>query len=226
MHPTAHHVGRLLFQCHWTPARRRVLDIGSLDVNGSLRTICPPDAAYVGIDLEPGNGVDLVLADPYQYPFPNNHFDMIVSTSCFEHDPMFWLTFLEASRVLAEGGLLYVNAPSSGSYHRHPWDNWRFYPDASLALQMWAERNGIAMTLVESFTVSGSFPWHDYIMLFTKGGLPPGGMPFLSDHLEGVRNLRRGTEPTVIRQLHTETDDMAEIAALKARLQAVREAAG
>src|ERR1700744_1271629 len=100
MHPSAEQLGLLLFQTHWRTQFNRILDIGSLDVNGSLRKCAPQSAEYIGIDLESGAGVDRVLEDPYVYPFPDNYFDVIVSTSCFEHDPMFWVTFLEAARVL------------------------------------------------------------------------------------------------------------------------------
>src|SRR5262249_18638544 len=148
IHPSAMQLGRLLFQVHGTHVRR-VLDVGSLDINGSLRELCPPDAQYIGIDLEMGKGVDLVPEDPYCYPFPDGHFDMVVSTSAFEHDPMFWLTFLEMLRVVREGGIIYINAPSNGHYHTHPFDNWRFYPDASHALETWGRRSGYPVQAIE-----------------------------------------------------------------------------
>lgn len=103
MHASAMDYGKRFFDIHAQARFRRVLDIGSLDINGSLRSVCPVHLAYTGIDLSPGNGVDVVLSDPYVYPFPDGHFDMIVSTSCFEHDPLFWITFLECARVLAPG---------------------------------------------------------------------------------------------------------------------------
>jgi SAM-dependent methyltransferase len=156
MHASAFELGRLFFNFYWRQGFRRILDIGSLDINGSLRQHCPPAAEYVGIDCTAGPGVDLVLEDPYQYPFPAGHFDLIVSTSCFEHDPMFWLTFVEASRVLSPDGFLYLNAPSNGWYHAHPWDNWRFYPDAALALERWAQRSGMLIHCIESFTAAGA----------------------------------------------------------------------
>jgi hypothetical protein len=143
MHASASELGHIFFQLYWKEGFRRILDIGSFDINGSLRQHCPAAAEYVGIDLSKGPGVDFVLEDPYRYPFPPSHFDLIVSTSCFEHDPMFWLTFIEASRVLSPNGFMYINAPSNGWYHTHPWDNWRFYPDAALALESWARRINI-----------------------------------------------------------------------------------
>ena len=51
-----------------------VVDIGSMDVNGTYRQIF--DAAnfdYVGVDLAAGKGVDVVAKNPYSYPLPDDH---------------------------------------------------------------------------------------------------------------------------------------------------------
>ena len=193
MHPTAYDLGRLVFQTHWRDGFHDILDVGSLDVNGTLRDFCPRGARYLGIDLEAGPGVDLVLEDPYTYPFTDDAFDMIVSTSCFEHDPMFWLTFLEMSRVLRDGGVLYINAPSTGQYHTHPWDNWRFYPDAALALEMWANRSNLNVVLLESFTLVDAEPWNDTVMIFYKGDPGSGRPGFISDAVKNATHVRRHT---------------------------------
>jgi hypothetical protein len=36
-----------------------------------------------------------------------------IGSMCFEHDPMFWVTFLETLRVLRPGGYAYLNVPSN-----------------------------------------------------------------------------------------------------------------
>lgn len=41
-----------------------IVDIGSRDVNGSLRSVAPLNSTYVGVDFAAGKGVDVVLADP------------------------------------------------------------------------------------------------------------------------------------------------------------------
>lgn len=217
MHPSAFDLGRLLFQLHGHGVRR-VLDVGSLDLNGSLREVCPPGVEYVGIDLEAGKGVDRVLADPYVYPFADGHFDMMVSTSCFEHDPMFWLTFQEMLRVIRDRGIIYINAPSNGHYHTHPWDNWRFYPDASHALEMWGRRTGHDVHALESFTMTRCGPWNDYVMIFSKGAIDPARVPFLSDHIPGVMNLRKITQPDAILFRTAETDDLRHMGQLHERI--------
>lgn len=45
------------------------------------------------------------------------------------------MTFLEYARVIKPGGMIYINAPSNGDYHRYPDDNWRFYPDCGRVLK-------------------------------------------------------------------------------------------
>lgn len=225
MHPSAMDLGRLLFRTHGAGVRR-VLDIGSIDLNGSLRDVCPSDIAYVGIDMAQGKGVDMVLDDPYQFPFANDVFDMVVSTSCFEHDPMFWLTFLETLRVVRDDGIVYINAPANGHYHTHPWDNWRFYPDAGQALEMWGRRSGHLVRLLESFTMTRCGPWNDAVMIFTKGDPDTSRIGFLSDQIPGVTNLRKASHPGELLFHTAETDDLRHMAQLRARVTELEAALG
>ncbi len=153
--------------------RCTVLEIGSQDVNGSLRDLFTPHCAFTGVDTSPGKGVDVVLQDPYKLPFPDNHFDVIVSSSCFEHVPMFWLLFVEAVRVLKADGLFYLCAPANGYFHPSPVDCWRFYPHSALGLTEFARREGHGrVVLLESFTgVQSGGPegdWNDFCAVFLK----------------------------------------------------------
>ncbi len=146
-----------------------VADVGSQDVNGSLKSTMPAEFEYVGIDFVPGKGVDVVIDDPYKLPFSDESFDVVLSSSCFEHSEMFWLVFLEIMRVLKPGGIFYLNVPSNGSFHRWPVDCWRFYPDSGNALVAWAKRNGINAALLESYTsVQELDIWNDYVGVFIK----------------------------------------------------------
>jgi hypothetical protein len=197
MHQTALDAGRLFFECYWREGFDRVLDVGASDVGGSfptLRAVAPPGATYIGADMVAGGGVDFVIGDPYSYPFPDGHFDAVVSTSCWEHDPMFWLTFLEGLRVLSSRGFLYVNAPSSGTYHCYPLDHWRFYPDAGVALELWGRRMLYPVRLIESFiTDQKVHSFNDCVMVFTKD---PEFTPktYIQDfRTSSVFNARKGT---------------------------------
>lgn len=149
----------------------RLIEIGSQDVNGSLRSVCPSSFEYIGVDFVAGQGVDVVLTDPYSLPFDDGFADIVVSSSCFEHSQMFWLLHLEIMRITKPGGLFYLNAPSNGVFHRYPVDCWRFYPDSGLALVAWAQRSGIDSVLLESF-VSAQMKevWNDFVAVFLKDG--------------------------------------------------------
>lgn len=179
MHDTAMASGEEFFRYYGTRLSR-ILDVGSADVNGTLRPVAPTGSTYVGIDLTDGPGVDVPLRDPYKFPFLDSSFDLIVSSSCFEHDPMFWLTFLEMCRVRAPDGYIYLSAPANGPYHGHPGDCWRFYADSGKALVEWAKRNKHDISLLESFHIPPRHDiWIDYVAIFGKS-LPPSG---------GIRHL-------------------------------------
>lgn len=145
----------------------KVVEIGSQNVNGSLKSIFPSNVQYWGLDFQVADGVDIVMTDPYSIPFANESIDLVLSSSCFEHSEMFWLIFLEILRVLKPNGLFYLNAPSAGSYHRFPVDCWRFYPDSGIALVKWAKRNNIDAALMESFIQKGG-DWQDFVGVFIK----------------------------------------------------------
>jgi glycosyltransferase involved in cell wall biosynthesis/SAM-dependent methyltransferase len=176
MHPSALNFGKLFFETYCTDLEGAVVyDVGAQNVNGSLRDVCLPHLGYVGVDFVAGNGVDIVLDDPYRLPFADASLDVIVCSSCIEHSQFFWLIFLEMLRVLKPQGLLYLNVPSNGSFHRYPVDCWRFYPDAGRALEAWAEREGYPSMLLESFVGARSADsfesggaWHDFVAVFIK----------------------------------------------------------
>jgi len=165
MHDTAMKNGGLFFKIYIEriTTHIKIVDIGSRDVNGTLRNYNPSSSEYIGVDFEPGKGVDVILTDPYHLPFDDASVDFVVSSSCFEHSEMFWLTFLEISRVLKSGGLFYLNAPSSCGFHRYPVDCYRFFPDSGNAMAKWAKRSGYDVVVLEHYTNHG-----DYVCVFLK----------------------------------------------------------
>ena len=170
MHPTAMKNGETFFATYssfFKGNNKTVVEIGSQDVNGSLRQVCPDDFSYTGVDFEDAKGVDIVLEDPYKLPFEDESVDIVLSSSCFEHSEMFWLSFIEILRILKPSGLFYLNAPSDGEVHKYPVDCWRFYPDSGQALITWARKNGFNTKLLESYTQIGG-NWHDYVAIFLK----------------------------------------------------------
>jgi len=170
MHDTALEFARLFFETYIVrPGKMRIVEIGSRDVNGSIRQFAAPQHDYIGVDFDPGRGVDIVIEDPYVFPLETGSADFVLTSSCFEHSEFFWLTFLECQRILKPEGVLYLNVPSNGLFHRHPVDCWRFYPDSGLALARWANRNGFKSSLLESFTGRRKQDvWSDFIAVFIK----------------------------------------------------------
>lgn len=125
-----------------------MVDIGSYDWNGNLRTaistseISKRQYNYTGVDVEDGPNVDLVLHDPYDaWPLGRNSFDIVMSSSALEHDKFFWLTFVKMIEILKPGGYLLFMAPSNMPSHRYPVDSWRFLEDAPDSLLQWARYN-------------------------------------------------------------------------------------
>jgi SAM-dependent methyltransferase len=170
MHDTAMDYGAEFFNIYTKNLKGgTIVDIGSRNICGSLRSVAPPDNKYIGVDFAAGNGVDVVIEDPYCLPFADESADVVVSSSCFEHAEFFWLLFNEALRILKPVGLLYINAPANGSYHRYPVDCWRFYPDSGVALQNWGQKSGYNCAMLESFIgIKKTDIWHDFVAVFVK----------------------------------------------------------
>ena len=148
----------------------KLIEIGSLAVNSSIKLNLDKNIDYLGVDICKGENVDIVLEDPYKLPFENESVDAVISISTFEHTQFFWLSYLEILRVLRNDGLFFLNAPSNSKFHRHETDNWRFYPDSSLALQKWGERNNFNPKVLEHYTnfETGRDIWNDYVSVTIK----------------------------------------------------------
>jgi SAM-dependent methyltransferase len=142
-----------------------VVDIGSQDVNGSLKTACPERFKYVGVDFQEAQNVDVILNDPYKLPFADQSVDIVVSSSCLEHAEFFWLTWLEMLRITKPDGLIYINVPSHGEHHAYPIDAWRFRIDAATSLMNWGNRNGYPVRLLEAY-VDAEPPWKDFVGIY------------------------------------------------------------
>ncbi len=105
----------------------RVLEVGSHGVPGelTLRDLFPLPFDYTGVDNEPGYGVDVVLADPYQWSeLLTESFDVVVSVQTFVDIPLFWITAAEIARVLSPGGLVCVVGRSDGNLYYFGPDGW------------------------------------------------------------------------------------------------------
>lgn len=91
---------------------RKVLDIGSLDINGNNRYLFD-NCEYIGLDIAEGANVD-VVAVAHLYDAPDESFDTIISTEAFEHDMFYEKTILNAIRLLKQGGAFIFTCASTG----------------------------------------------------------------------------------------------------------------
>ena len=146
------------------PPNQSFLEIGSYNVNGGLKESIKNYKSYIGLDQSEGPGVDVVCKAGDPFPFSDNSFDVVYSSSVFEHDPAFWLTFKEMVRVVRPNGFLYICAPSTGIYHAYPMDCWRFLADAWSAL----EKTSPDIKLIKTYICDMDNEWHDSIGIYQK----------------------------------------------------------
>lgn len=112
-----------------------VIEVGSYDVNGTVRPLVEAHnpASYVGVDIEPGPGVDLI-ANVEQLPtmYPDG-FGLVISTEMLEHVEDWRAAFTALAAIIKPGGHMVISTRSPGfGYHPYPVDNWR-YPVATTA---------------------------------------------------------------------------------------------
>lgn len=130
-----------------------------------VRKVCAPHAPLERFPLR--YNVDRFYDPPEAFPVPDEAADVIVSTSCLEHDPAVWVTFGEMVRVLKPGGLMYLNVPGAGPHHGYPMDCWRFTRDTYKALIMPHQNK---MKLLETIELDSneSGGWNDMIGIVEK----------------------------------------------------------
>jgi SAM-dependent methyltransferase len=92
--------------------KTRILEIGSLDVNGSIRPLFQPCGQYVGIDVRDGRGVDEVVeAADFD---GGGTFDIVVSCKTLEHAAEPRDIIGCAWRALKAGGTFIITAVGNG----------------------------------------------------------------------------------------------------------------
>ena len=116
---------------------KKVLDIGSFDVNGNEEFLFK-NCDFTGLDIGEGEGVD-VVCPAQDYYEPDETFDTIISCECWEHNPFYKESIQNAVRMLKSGGLFFFTCATTGrpvhgvSYLEEQcskqYDNWKTLPN-------------------------------------------------------------------------------------------------
>jgi SAM-dependent methyltransferase len=111
-------------------AGKRVLEVGSMDVNGSLRPFVEAlgPSYYVGVDIAMGPGVDRVLnAKGLVDAYGAKKWDLVICAEMLEHCPEWQEAVYQMKESLDDDGWIVVTTVGPG-FPNHDWpgDYWRF----------------------------------------------------------------------------------------------------
>jgi len=112
---------------------KSVLDVGSYNYNGNFSEIVKRlnPAKFIGIDMLPGPGVDIVcLGEDAVKTFGKESFDVVIASELMEHARNWREVISNLKNVCKPGGLLLITTRSYGfKIHGYPNDYWRYEID-------------------------------------------------------------------------------------------------
>ena len=105
----------------------KILDLGGRDRSKIDRSKTYGDHDVTVFDIIDSKNVD-VVGDAHNLSeyFKPNTFDVIVSSSVFEHLHSPWKVVLEMNKILKKNGLVFISTHQSVGIHDQPWDYFRF----------------------------------------------------------------------------------------------------
>lgn len=111
--------------------RGPVLEIGSFQVEGQagsdLRDLFPYKT-FLGADMRPGKGVDVVCDCHARHPEWDRTFRTVICIGTLEHVARPWEVVANVRRWLIPGGLFVASTVFAFRIHAYPSDYWRYTP--------------------------------------------------------------------------------------------------
>ena len=108
---------------------KNIIEVGSYDVNGSLRYIVEllEPAKFVGVDIVKGPGVDAICpVENLVETFGKSSFDVVIATCVMEHIRDWKKAVSNIKNICKPGGIILIIVPSDWPYHEFPCDFWRY----------------------------------------------------------------------------------------------------
>jgi SAM-dependent methyltransferase len=103
---------KVLFPDHFS-GKINVLEIGSQDINGTVRDFFQKGANYLGLDLGMAKGVDWTIPGEL-VELPDQWASVCISTECFEHAATWEQILMNMIRITREDGLLILSIAGHG----------------------------------------------------------------------------------------------------------------
>ncbi len=150
------------------PIEEPIYEFGSLQVSGQegfadLRPLFP-GKKYVGVDMRHGIGVDQIL-NLHEIDLPQESVGTILCMDTLEHVEYPHRALEEIHRVLKPKGIGIISSVMYYPIHDHPYDYWRFTPEAFRSLLKPFENSFIG------YAGKANFP-HTVIGIGFKGNVP------------------------------------------------------
>jgi SAM-dependent methyltransferase len=157
MHPNNHLLWSLYERRYkpWFHGANTVLEVGSYDVNGSVRQHFSGFEKYVGVDRRAGPGVDVVSrAAEMKFRWG---FDVVVSSSMLEHDPAWRASLDRMFELVLPRGILLLSWGTTGCppHSFESAEDGGFHPIAARTMLAFLARRSF---FVHDFRYEGDLP--------------------------------------------------------------------
>ena len=148
----------------------KVVEFGSCQMFGSIRSVYPQAASWLGLDIQAGPGVDLIQ-DAATWE-TDERFDLVICAEVFEHTPDWRAILGKAYEVLNESGRLVASCatndrPPHSAFDGGPLRSGEFYRNVPEE-EMRESLNWVGFTSTVR-VADGHFGNDDLYIVATKG---------------------------------------------------------